>query len=68
MREHVQFSARVLYQNILLTVVEIHLKFNTHSNLCRTCSSPSKPNSVPLWSFSSFPKDTGEPDVLLHLP
>lgn len=45
---HTQFRARISYLNILLIVAEIHLKFNTHPNLCRTNSGPCKANFVSL--------------------
>lgn len=50
---HAQFRARISHHNILLIVTEMHLKFNTHPNLCRTHSGPSKAYSVSLWSFPS---------------
>lgn len=37
-----QFRARISYHNILLIITEMHLKFNTHPNLCKTNSGPSK--------------------------
>lgn len=67
MREHIQFSARVPYQNIPLAAAEC-ISSSAHIQMFAGPAQAPPNQTVPLWSFSSFPKDTGEPDISLHLP